>query len=159
MLFYLPTREFLKFTVLLGVPFIIVIRYMASKRPYSFPYIVSLIVLLGIISGYGFLLYSLPERVEAKQIIQEGSKLVGQKRYDEAIEHFRGLESLGRGEDMQQFILMTEKEALADQLLSQAIAFHEKGQNQEALEMLEAVPDGTRSSGQARKLKKEWISQ
>ncbi|MGI6434403.1 MAG: hypothetical protein ACOX0F_03465 [Syntrophomonadaceae bacterium] len=156
MLFYLPTREFLKATFLLGMPFILVLGYMVKKRRYSVPYMVCLVLLVFIACGYGFMLYTLPERVEARRIVMEGSALVGQGRYGEAIERYRGLEALGRTDDMQERIAHAEKEAWAAQLLSRAEALNQSGQREQALDLLEAIPNGTRASGQAKKLIKEW---
>lgn len=156
MLFFLPTREFLKTTFMLGMPFILVLGYMVKKRRYSLPFMVALALLVVIGCGYGFMLYTLPERVEARRIVMEGSELLGQGRYDEAIQRYRGLEALGRSDDMKERIAHVEKEAQAAQLLSQAEALHQIGQREQALDLLEAIPNGTRSSGRAGKLKKEW---
>ncbi len=156
MLAYLPTREFLKITVLLGAPFVLVLGFMLKKRPYSLPYIISILLLVVIVAGYGFMLYGLPGRIQSKQIITQGTKLISQKRYEEAKERFRDLESLGRSKDMRQLIEMAEREALADQMLSQARELYQGGKQEQALDLLEAVPEGTQAAGQANKLKKEW---
>ncbi len=156
MLFYLPTREFLKVTFMLGVPFVFVLGYMVKQRRYSVPYVVSAALLLVIGAGYLYLLYSLPQRIEVRRIVMEGSELQGQGRYQEAIRRYRDLEALGKTQDMNERIAQVEKESYAAQLLQQAQQLHQDGQSQQALEVLNRITPGTRAAVKADKLKKEW---
>ena len=156
MLFFLPTREFLKTTFMLGVPFIFVLGYMVKQRRGSLPHLLALLLLVAIGCGYIAMLYTLPERIEVRRIVMEGSELQGQGRYEEAIERYRDLEALGRTEDMNKRIAQAEKEAQAAQLLSQAEQLYQAGQTEQALEILNRIDHGTRAGGKAARLKKEW---
>jgi len=53
MLFYMPTREFLKITFMLGIPFIFLLGYMMRQKKYSITWITASIVLIVILAGYG----------------------------------------------------------------------------------------------------------
>ncbi len=156
MLLFLPTREFLKVTFMLGVPVIFVLGYMAKQRRKSLPFVISGVLLLVIGTGYLYLLYTLPQRIEVRRIVMEGSELQGQGRYQEAIQRYRDLEALGKSEDMHERIAQAEKESYAAQLLAQAELLQQSGQQQKALEILNSIPPGTRSAVKAGKLKKEW---
>jgi len=156
MLFFLPTREFLKTTFMLGVPFVFVLGYMVKQRRGSLSHVVSLLLLLAIGCGYIAMLYTLPQRIEVRRIVMEGSDLQGQGRYEEAIQRYRDLEKLGRTQDMNKRIAQAEKEAQAAQLLSQAEQLYQSGQTEQALQVLERIEPGTRAAVQAAKLKKEW---
>lgn len=156
MLFFLPTRELLKVTFMLGVPFVFVLGFMLKQRRNSVPYVTALVVLVLVSAGYLYLLYSLPQRIEVRRIVMEGSELQGQGRYEEAIQRYRDLEALGKTEDMKERIAQAEKEQYAAQLLSQAEQLQESGYSQEAVDLLNTIPAGTRAANQAGKLKKEW---
>lgn len=156
MLFFLPTREFLKVTFMLGVPFVFVLGFMVKQPRNSVPYVAALVLLVVIGTGYAYLLYTLPQRIEVRRIVMEGSELQGEGRYQEAIQRYRDLESLGRTEDMKEHIAQAEKEAYAAQLLSQAEQLQQSGQSQQAVDLLNTIPAGTRAANQAGKLKKEW---
>ncbi len=156
MLFFLPTREFLKTTFMLGVPFVFVLGYMVKQRRGSLPHLAALLLLAVIGCGYIVMLYTLPQRIEVRRIVIEGSDLQGQGRYEEAIQRYRDLEALGRTQDMNKRIAQAEKEAHAAQTLSQAEQLNQVGQRQQALELLNSIPEGTKAAAQAEKLKKEW---
>lgn len=155
MLFFLPAREFLKITLWMAVPAIFILGYMKNARRYSPGWIVGLLLLIVIGAGYGYMLVDLPDRIEARRIIIEGSQLVNEGRYDEAIALYRGLGEVGREEKMQQKIEEARTEAEASQILEQARILHEEGNPQRALELVKDIPPGTRAAAEAEKLKKE----
>ncbi len=157
MLFYMPTREFLKITFMLGIPFIFLLGYMIRQKKYSPMWIVSLIVIISMIGAYGYLLTQLPERIETRSIITEGGVLVAEERYDEAIEKYRQLEPIGQKSKMNEKIKEAEKEKEASVLLNQATELIKIGDKVQAKKILDSIPAGTRASREAGKLKKSIV--
>lgn len=155
MLYFLPTREFLKVTLWMAVPAIFILGYMRKTRPYSVTWIISLALLVVIAVGYGYMLVDLPDRIETRRIIMEGSQLVNEGRYDEAIALYQRLGDVGREEKMKEKIETARTEAEASQILEQARLLYKEGKTQQALELIEDIPPGTRAAVEAGNLKKE----
>ncbi|WP_054692169.1 hypothetical protein [Syntrophomonas palmitatica] len=76
MLAWMPTREFLKITFMIGIPFVFALGFMVRRKPYSLAWIVSLFVMLAAAGLYVYLLTDLPERIETRRIITQGGTLV-----------------------------------------------------------------------------------
>jgi tetratricopeptide (TPR) repeat protein len=146
--------EFLKATFFVGIVFIPVLGFWLRKPRFSVPWIVSSLVLAGLLVLYGRLLINLPIKAQTRGIVSEGGALVAEGRYDEAIEEYRKLEALGKTEDMQSYLqnAYREKEAAAN--LEQARQLAEAGRNEEALEWLARIPGNTRAAGEADALRK-----
>lgn len=154
MLLYMPTREFLKITFMLGIPFIFLWGFLVKKRRYSFPWITSLALLLLTAAAYGYLLTQLPERIEVRKIVSEGGALVAEGKYDEAIKEYRRLEKLGQTEKMKQKIAEAEKEKEAALLLDEVRQLVARGDIEKAREILNSIPEDTRAAREAVEMKK-----
>lgn len=154
MLAWMPTREFLKLTFIVGIPFIFVLGFMSKKERYSIPWIISLVLLLAILSGYGYLLTDLPERIETRRIITQGGTMVAEGKYDQAISEYRKLGELGRSEKMKEKIEVAQREKAADASLGEARQLIKAGKPEQAKKILETIPANTRAGRQAQKLLK-----
>lgn len=153
MLFFVPTREFLKITFFMGVPFFLFYGFMGRQRRYSLLWILSGVLVLGVFASYGFLLVHLPERIEARVIISEGGALVAEGHYDQAIEKYQGLEKLGQKQKMQAKIDIARQEKRAAQQLELAQQKFAAGDQETAREIIKNIPPGTRAAVKVRALR------
>ncbi len=153
MLFYLPTREFLKVTFMAGIPFIFAWGFMSRQRRYSLPWVLAGIVILASLGGYGYLLVNLPERIQTRAIISEGGALVAEGKYDQAINEYKKLEEIGQTQKMQEKIQIAEKEKKANQQLVLARQLIKAGRLDDAKKTIESIPPDTRAAREAKKLK------
>lgn len=153
MVFFAPTREFLKITFFMGIPFLLLYGFMGRQRRYSILWILSGVLVLGVVAMYGYFMIHLPERIEARVIISEGGALVAEGKYDQAIEEYRQLEKLGQKEKMQEKINIAQQEKQAQQQLEMAQQKFAAGDKAAAREIVEKIPSGTRAAVKARELR------
>lgn len=154
MLYFMPTREFLKLTCLLGIPFIFLLGFMVKQPRYSWKWYILAAGLLVILGVYGYYLVHLPERIQVREIITSGATLVANGQYDEAIAKYEQLEKLGKPEKMEEKIMEAQTEKEAHQQLETACQQIEIGNTEEAREILAGIPSNTRAGQEARKLLK-----
>ena len=155
MLFFAPTREFLKITFFMGIPFLLFYLFMSRQRRYSPLWFICGILVLGVIGLYGYMLVHLPERVEVRTIISEGGALVAEGKYDEAIEKYQRLEELGQADKMQEKISFARQEQKAEQQLELARQKLAEGDKEAAKEIVARIEPGTRAAVEARDLRKQ----
>jgi len=155
MLFFMPTREFLKATFLLGIPFVFILGFMVKRRRYSWAWNLAALLLLGVVVVYGYTLIHLPERIQVHRIVSNGAGLVAEGRFDEAIAEYEKLNNLGQEERMQKEIAEAQKEKDARQQLVQAQELLNSGNQEEALRILEAIPAETRAGLEATKIRQD----
>lgn len=155
MLFFAPTREFLKITFFLGIPFLLFYVLMSRQIRYSLPWFICGILVLGVIGLYGYMLFQLPERVEVREIIREGGTLVAEGKYDQAIVEYRRLEELGQTEKMEEKISLVRQEQKADQQLELARQKLAHGDKNAAREIIANIEPGTRAAVEARDLREQ----
>ncbi|MDD4801636.1 MAG: hypothetical protein PHF24_01655 [Syntrophomonas sp.] len=154
MLYFRPTREFLKLTFMLGMPFALILGFMV-RRPRSSPgWYLCVLGLIGILALYGYYLIHLPERIELREIISNGAALTAEGHFDEAIEKYAGLEKLGKRQKMEEMISKVQTEKEAHVQLEKARQLIEAGQKDEAQKIIEALPRNTRAAQEARDLRK-----
>ena len=155
MLFFTPTREFLKITFFMGIPFLLFYSFMGKQRRYSMLWILSGILVLGVLLMYGTLMIHLPERIEVREIITEGGTLVAEGKYDAAIDRYQQLEKLGQKEKMEEKIENARLEKKAQQQLELAQQKLAAGDKEAAREIIKNIPPSTRAAIKARKLRSE----
>ncbi|MEQ8202093.1 MAG: hypothetical protein ABRQ24_11810 [Syntrophomonadaceae bacterium] len=155
MLFFMPTREFLKVTFILGIPFVFILGYMVKRPRYSWSWNLAALLLLAITGLYVYSLVHLPERIQIHRIVSEGAGLVAEGRFDEAIAEYEKLDELGQSERMQEEIAETQKEKDAHQQLVQAKELIDSGSREEARQILETIPVGTRAGQEAKKIMRD----
>ena len=68
MLLYLPTREFLKVTFMLGIPLVFALAFMKKSSKYSLSWFFALLLALMALGGYLYMLSGLPQRIAVHQI-------------------------------------------------------------------------------------------
>ena len=153
MLFFMPTREFLKATFLLGIPFIFILGFMVKRPRYSWAWNLAALLLLGVVVVYGYTLIHLPERIQVHRIVSNGAGLVAEGRFDEAIAEYEKLNDLDQGERMQKEIAEAQKEKEARQQLIRAQELLNSGNQEEARRILEAIPAETRAGLEATKIR------
>lgn len=156
MLLYMPTREFLKLTFMLGIPFIFVLVFMKKVRKFSPIWFVLLLMLIGVSTGYVYRLMDLPQHIAVRQIVIDGGTLMAAEKYDEAVAVYRQLEAYDIDE-MNEKIQKAENDKKAMEQVKKAKQFKEAGQIPEAIKALNDVPEGTRYSSEASSLKKLWV--
>ncbi len=156
MIFSMPAREFLKVTFIMGIPAIILLGLMSKRPRWSPGWIISCVLLLGVVGAYAYLLTGLPDRIETRRIISEGGALVAEGKYDQAIAEYRKLEKLGKEEAMQERINTARQEKLAAEKLNQAQDLLRRGERDEAIKVLDGIPGNTRAGRQAEKLRPSW---
>ncbi|CFY03513.1 Uncharacterized [Syntrophomonas zehnderi OL-4] len=155
MLFFAPTREFLKITFIMGIPGLLFYSLMGRQTRYSPLWIICGLLVLGVLLFYGYLLLHLPERIESREIISQGGTLVAEGKYDQAIDKYKQLEKLGQKAKMEDKISQARLEKSAQQQLEQARQKLAAGDKQGAREIIEKIPPGTRAASQARELRSQ----
>jgi len=154
MLFFMPAREFLKLTFMLGIPFIFLLGYMVKKPRYSIIWNICALGLLALIGVYGYYLVHLPERIQVREIISSGAALVAEGKYDEAISKFEKLDELGKPIQMKEKIEEAQTEKAAHQQLEKARQLIDEGKKDEARKVIDTIPANTRAAQEAKDLKK-----
>ncbi|NLW44723.1 MAG: hypothetical protein GXY92_06020 [Syntrophomonadaceae bacterium] len=138
--FYGPTREFVKTTVLLGMPALVVWSYRRRFIRFSWTWWVSTIILLTLIAGYVFMLLGLPERIAVKSIEREAGIYLVQGKYDQAIEKYRELERYDRKDRMERKIAEVERQKAYHAAYQQARQMVIDGNYTEARRILGEIP-------------------
>lgn len=154
MLTNLSTREFLKTTFIMGIPFIFALGFMKKSHRYSLRWVIGLIIVLAAVGGYIGMLTTLPQRIATHQIVIDGHVLMTDGKFDEATEKFSELERYGEIETRDDKIALVEKERAAAQKVKQAEELIGEGQMGQARELLETVPSDSRSYKDAARLLK-----
>lgn len=152
LLLYLPTREFLKVTFILGIPFILFAALMKRNVRYSPLWIVSALGLLLVAGFYFYTLSYLPERIETRRIIMDGERLLAEEKYDEAEANYRKLGPMGEINKMNDKISRVESEKLGKELVGEARELMAAGDQEKARETLQKVPSDTRAAQEAVKM-------
>lgn len=153
-LFYLPTREFLKVTGMLGIPAVFLAGFMHKQKKHSVKWGMAALCLVALGGVYVYSLVNLPERIEVRRIIAAGSVLIQQGQYDRAIAEYSKLDKLGKAEKMQTKIEDVEREKKAQRDLELAKQMVKSGDYEEARKLIEAIPRKTRAGGEAARLLK-----
>ncbi|MGE5544845.1 MAG: tetratricopeptide repeat protein [Bacillota bacterium] len=152
---YTPTREFIKTTVLLGMPALVVWSYHRRFKRFSWTWWASSLILLALIAGYVFMLLGLPEKIAVKNIEREAGIYLTQGKYDQAIEKYRELEHYDRKDRMERKIGEAEKQKGYDASYRQARKMAAEGNYTEARRLLEEIPLEAIVYPQARELLRE----
>lgn len=152
LLLYLPTREFLKMTFMLGIPFVLFLVLMKKNYKHSPLWILSIIGLVLTVGFYFYSLTTLPDRIETRRIIMDGERLLADEKYDEAIANYRRLEHTGELDKMNDRIARAEAEKEGKRLIREANEWIAAGDHVKAREILEEVPAETWASQEAAKL-------
>lgn len=153
-LLYLPTREFLKITGMLGIPVVFLAGFMHKQKKHSLKWGAAALCLVALGGIYLYLMVHLPERIEVRRIIAAGSVLVQEGQYDRAIAEYRKLEKLGKIEKLQAKIEDVEREKKAQRDLELAKQMITAGDYDEARKLIETIPRKTRAGGDAARLLK-----
>lgn len=152
---YTPTREFVKTTVLLGMPALVVWSYRRRFIRFSWTWWVSSLILLALAVGYGFMITGLPEKLAIKSIEREAGIYLTQGQYDRAIEKYREMERYDRQDRMERKIKEAEKQKGYDARYRQAQRMANQGNYEEARRLLSTIPMEAIVYPQARELLRE----
>lgn len=155
MFFSMPLREYIKITAFFGVPFILLLGFMLKKKRFSIPWLISAVLILLTVVGYGFMLSTLPDRIEVKNIMKTGTTLEGQGNYKAAIEEYKKLEQYGKIVKMNERIANAEKELKGQEIIKEANELIAKGDIVKAQELLKTVPPNTKAAKEAYTLLKQ----
>lgn len=151
-LLYMPTREFLKITFMMGIPFILLLGFNMRQQRWGFKWCLSACLLLVVAGAYGYLLTDLPERTEIRRIISVGAALEAEGNYDQALKEYSKLGDLGRFDKMRDKSAQAEEEKQAALSLEKGKELLEKGADAEAMKVLESIPGHTRAGQKAGKI-------
>jgi len=154
MLYFMPTREFLKTTFILGVPFIFLWGYMVRQPRASLRWTISFLGMVLVLGVYGYQLVHLPERIQVRTIVRDGAALLAEGKYDEAIAAYQQLQDLGKAETMEEKIAVAELEKEAHLQMEYARELINQGNIAEARQIIEALPSHTRAGQEAGELLK-----
>lgn len=137
---YHPTRELVKATVLIGMPALLIGSYWRRLPRYSWGWWSLLVVLGGLLVGYGFMLQGLPEKVAVKEIVQQGDVYLADGQYDKAIETYRELGRYQKQDKMERKIkeALIQKGYAAD--YEKALALVKEHRYNEAQRILRTIP-------------------
>ncbi|NLU49197.1 MAG: hypothetical protein GXX09_02130 [Syntrophomonadaceae bacterium] len=151
LLVYTPTRFFIKMTILVGGPFVLVFAWWRRQPRYSVAWVLSGVVLVSLLGVYGILVYNFQERLQIKQITRAGDVLLAEGRYDQAIDKYRELEPLERDKARKKIeAAEAQKEYYRTYLAAKELA--ERGARQKAIQLLQAIPHTAHVHNQAQKL-------
>ncbi|MGI6549720.1 MAG: hypothetical protein ACOX4Q_06725 [Syntrophomonadales bacterium] len=152
---YAPTREFVKTTVLLGMPALVVWSYQRRFIRFSWTWWISSLILLALAVGYGFMLLGMPEKLAVKSIEREAGIYLTQGQYDRAIDKYREMERYDRKDRMERKIKEAEKQKGYDASYRQALKMANEGNYVEARRLLNTIPMEAIVYPQARELLRE----
>lgn len=153
-LFYLPTREFLKITGILGMPFVFVAGFMNKQTKRSLKWNMAALCLVVLGGGYVYSMIQLPERIEIRRITAHGSVLIQEGQYDSAIAEYSKLEKLGKTDKMKAKIEDAERAKKGQRDIELARQLIKKGDYDEARKLIEAIPRKTNAASEAAKILK-----
>lgn len=154
MFFSMPLREYFKITAVFGIPFILIFGFMRNKQRYSIPWLISAVLLLVTILGYGYMLSSLPDRIEVKTILKTGTTLESQGNYTAAIDEYKKLEQYGKTRKMEERIANAKLEIEGQEIIKEAQEHIAKGDKATAQKLLNTVPPNTKAAKEAKDLLK-----
>lgn len=154
-LLYLPTREFLKVTFILGMPFVFLAGFMHKQAKRSPQWVIAAILLAAVGATYIYALVQLPERIQVRRIVAAGSTLVQEGKYDKAIAEYSKLELIGKSDKMKAKIEEVEREKKGQRDLELARQLIKQGDLEEARKLLETIPPKTRAAQEAVKMLKD----
>ncbi len=152
---YAPTREFIKTTVLLGMPALVVWSYWRRFIRFSWTWWISSLILLALAVGYGFMITGLPEKLAVKSIEREAGIYLTQGRYDLAIEKYREMERYDRKDRMERKIEEVKIQKGYDASYRKAQKMANEGNYDEARRLLNNIPLEAIVYPQARELLRE----
>jgi len=140
MLAFAPTREFIKTTVLLGMPALVVWSYRRRFIKYTWTWWISSLLLLVLAVGYGFMLVGLPEKVAVRNIERQAGLYLTQGQYDRAIEKYREMERYGQEARMERKIKEARRQKGFDASYRRAEELVREGNYDEAKILLNGIP-------------------
>lgn len=159
MLLFVPTREFLKLTFMLGIPMVLCMVLMRRQPRRNFLWAAGLLALLAVFGFYVYNLTDLPQRIAVRYVVMEGASLQANGHYDEAIAVYEELYDLGKGERAEREIAQCETEKGAQLDLERAGALLAAGEVEAARAIIEKLPPDTRSQIEGQRLLRQWEKQ
>ncbi len=154
MLLHLPTREFLKVTFILGIPFVFALAFLKKSSKYSLRWFAALVLILLVVGGYLYMLNGLPERIALHQIEIDGAVLLTEGKFDEAWDKFSEMEPYVNDETLNKKLAQVEKEREAFLKVEKAQELMEAGEGEQAQEILESVPSDSMAKQEAARMLK-----
>ena len=154
MLFHLPTREFLKVTFMLGIPFVFALAFMKKSSKYSLGWFATLFLVLMVVGFYLYMLTGLPQRITLHEIEIDATVLLTEGKFDEAQEKFSEMEPYVSPETLNKKYTLVEKEKDAALKVEEAGELMEAGEKEKARQLLESVPYDSMAQREAARLLK-----
>lgn len=149
MLFYMPTREFFKITIVMAVPAVLVLVFMKNKIRFSALWFMGIILLVCISSGYIYMLKGLPQQIATQRIVIDGTTLLAEGKYAQAFNKFSELGDYSDIETMNEKLELVNKEKQSDNMLKEAEKLITAGELESAGILLESIPPGTKAHQKA----------
>ncbi|MEA1962410.1 MAG: tetratricopeptide repeat protein [Bacillota bacterium] len=155
MLCFLPTREFLKITFIIGIPFVFMLGWMRKQLRYSISWFLLGIVLLSLLGFYTYSIYHLPEKIAVREIIYQAESYIADGQYDQAIQAYEELVILGHEEKALKKISWVKREKTADLELEKVRVLISANKYDEAVTVIQNIPSNTRAAIEAQRLLKD----
>ncbi|MGI6487521.1 MAG: hypothetical protein GX964_05520 [Syntrophomonadaceae bacterium] len=147
---YTPARFFLKMTVLIGLPFILLFLWWRRQPRFGIAWIVGVLVMGLLLGAYGMMMYSFPEQLQVKEIKKEGDILLAQGQYDRALDKYREIEPLNQKEAAKKMAEAREQKQFHETYL-RARELAEQGEKEKARQVLKSIPRSAHVYSEAHK--------
>jgi len=148
---YTPTRFFIKFTVLFGLPFLLLLAWWRRLKRFSLPWILASMGMIVLLTVYGLQMAEFPQKLRVKEITMQGDVLLAQGKYDEAITKYKEMEGIDPEKAQAKIgVARREKGYQEDYLKAKKLA--EQGEKEEAVNILKSIPGTAKVHPEVRDL-------
>ncbi len=146
---YTPTRFFIKFTVLFGLPFLLLLAWWRRLKRFSLPWILASVGMIALLTVYGLQMAEFPQKLRVKEITMQGDVLLAQGKYDEAIAKYGEMKNIDPEKaDEKIEAVQQQKRYHEDYLRAEKLA--KEGKDKEAQRILKSIPATARVYPEAR---------
>lgn len=151
---YTPTRFFIKFTVLFGLPFLLLLAWWRRLKRFSPVWFLASLALVGLLVAYGLEMAEFPQKLKEKEITMQGDVLLAQGKYDEAIAKYEEMEKISPEKAREKMAVAVQQKRYSEDYLKAKRLF-EQGKKEEAKHLLSSIPSTARVHAQARDLMRQ----
>jgi len=148
---YTPTRFFIKFTVLFGLPFLLLLAWWRRLKRFSPAWILASLGMIVLLTVYGLEMAEFPQKLRVKEITMQGDVLLAQGKYDEAVAKYKEMEKIDPEKAREKMaVALQQKRYREDYLKAKKLV--EQGKKEEAKRLLSSIPSTARVHSEARDL-------
>lgn len=137
---YDPTREFIKLTVLIGMPALVIWGYQKRFERLSLPWVICALILVGLAVGYGFMLQDLPNKIGWRGAQRQGDMYLAAGQYDKAISQYKVMAKYGKEAKAESRIMEAVEQKNFDKRYQEARQMAADRKYNEARRLLKGIP-------------------